>query len=121
MVAAIAGWLYDVWPANPYTLAIAGCAVVGGPLLGIVHVATAHETYEVEQPEPRFGTVVPRRIPAHERAVVRVPAPAPAPTPIALTAKAEAARQFHSWRDRVHPAIERRERERRASQYIRSS
>jgi hypothetical protein len=37
-----------------------------------------------------------------------------------LTARAEAARQFYNWRERVHPAIERRERERRASQYIRS-
>jgi hypothetical protein len=121
MVAAIAGWLYEVWPANPYTLALAGGAVVGGPLIGILHVATAHEPYESEQAEPRFQTAVPRRVPAQDRTAARTPAPAPAPAPLALTAKAEAARQFHSWRDRVHPAIERRERERRASQYIRSS
>jgi hypothetical protein len=120
MVAAIAGWLYEVWPPNPYTFGIAAIAVLGGPLLGIIHVATAQEPYDLEQPEPRFGTVVPRRLPAQPRPVVRTPAPAAEPA-LALTAKAEAAKQFHSWRDRVHPAIERRERERRASQSVRSS
>src|SRR4051812_39318541 len=39
--AAIAGWLFEVWPANPLTLGVSGFLVVGGPILGIVHVATA--------------------------------------------------------------------------------
>jgi hypothetical protein len=108
MAAAIAGWLYEVWPANPYTLAIAGVAVLGGPLLGIVHVAIAEEHDE--------APVVVARRPAPARPA----APVIVAPPIPLTPRAEAARQFSSWRDRVHPAIERREREARASQYIRS-
>ena len=32
MCAAIAGWLSGAWPANPYTLAVAGIVVIGGPL-----------------------------------------------------------------------------------------
>jgi hypothetical protein len=100
MVAAIAGWLYEVWPATPLTLGLAALAVVGGPVLGIVHVATADEDDEEEQVTPRF-----------------VPRPA-APQPVFLTPQAARAKAFHNWRDSVHPAIERRERERRASQWI---
>jgi hypothetical protein len=103
MIAAIAGWLYGVWPANPLTLGVAALLVVGGPLLGIVHVATADEDDEEEAPTVVMPAVVPR----------------PAPEPVVLTPKAAAARRFAAWRDRPHPAIERRERERRASQYIR--
>ena len=44
MVAAVAGWLFEVWPANPLTLGVAAFVVVGGPLLGIVHVATPTRT-----------------------------------------------------------------------------
>ena len=101
MVAAIAGWLYDVWPATPLTLGLAAIAVIGGPVLGIVHVATADEAFEDEEEvTPRF-----------------VARPA-APKPVFLTPKAARAKAFHNWRDSVHPAIERRERERRASQWI---
>ena len=103
MVAAVVGWLYELWPANPVTLAIAAVTVIGGPLLGIVHVATASEDGE----EPVAAAV--RR------------APAPSPQPVFLTPQAAARQAFHNWRDSVHPAIERRERERRASQWIRSS
>jgi hypothetical protein len=98
MVAAVAGWLYELWPATPVTLAIAAFLVVGGPVLGLVHVATAREDYEDD--EPTF-----------------VAAPALRPP---ITVKEARARAFHNWRDTTHPAIERRERERRASQYIRS-
>jgi hypothetical protein len=98
MVAAVAGWLYEAWPANPVTLAVAAFVVIGGPLLGIVHVATAREDDEPSS----------------------APAPtASAPRPLLLTPQAARAKAFHNWRDAVHPAIERRERERRASQYIR--
>jgi hypothetical protein len=69
-------------------------------VLGIVHVATADEDDEEEQVAPRF-----------------VPRPA-APQPVFLTPQAARAKAFHNWRDSVHPAIERRERERRASQWI---
>jgi hypothetical protein len=100
MVAAIAGWLYEVWPASPLTLGVAAIAVIGGPVLGIVHVATADEEFEEEAVTPRF-----------------VARPA-APQPVLLTPRAARAKAFHNWRDSVHPAIERRERERRASQWI---
>jgi hypothetical protein len=101
MVAAIAGWLYEVWPATPLTLGLAAIAVVGGPVLAIVHVATADEEREHEEEvAPRF-----------------VARPAP-PQPVLLTPQAARAKAFHNWRDSVHPAIERRERERRASQWI---
>ena len=99
VVAAVAGWLTELWPANLTTLVIAAFAVASGPLLGMVHVATAQE----------------KRPAAPARPVV-VTAPAPP-----LTQRAAAARAFHNWRDSVHPAIERRERERRASRWIRST
>ncbi len=98
MVAAVAGWIFELWPANSGTLGIAAFVVVGGPLLGIVHVASAREDDETE-PAPAF-----------------VARPAP---PARLTPQAARAKAFHNWRDSVHPAIERRERERRASRYIR--
>jgi hypothetical protein len=99
MAAAAAAWLLELWPANPTTLGLAAMAVVSGPLLGAAHVATAQE----------------RRPPATapEIAVAVVPQ---AP----LTQAAASARAFHNWRESVHPAIERRERERRASRWIRA-
>ncbi len=99
MVAAVAGWILELWPASSLTLGIAAITVVGGPLLGIVHVATAREKDETE-PVPEF--------------VAR-----PAAPQVLLTPQAARAKAFHNWRDSVHPAIERRERERRASRYIR--
>jgi hypothetical protein len=100
MIAAFAGWLTELWPANPITLAIAGVMVAGGPLLGMVHVATADEkTAEAPAPGP-----------------VAVAAPS-----ITLTARAASARAFHNWRETVHPAIERRDRERRANRWLRSA
>jgi hypothetical protein len=99
-VAAVVGWLYDLWPASPVTFAIAAVTVIGGPLLGILHVATASEGTDELDTEPRF-----------------VARPA-APKPVFLTPQAARAKAFHSWRDSVHPAIERRDRERRASQWI---
>jgi hypothetical protein len=114
MVAAIAGWLYGLWPATQLTLGISAFAVVGGPLLGILHVMTAKERDPA--PEPAAPTVAVRPGPA-PRTFVR---PAPTRAPLPLTAQAMDARRFHNWRTQPHPAIEHRERERRASQYIRS-
>jgi hypothetical protein len=98
-VAAVVGWLYELWPATPVTFSLAALTVLGGPLLGIVHVATASEEIEEAATEPLF--------------VART-----APQPVFLTPRAARAKAFHNWRDSVHPAIERRERERRASQWI---
>jgi hypothetical protein len=98
LAAAVAGWLTGFWPANPFTLALASAAVVAGPLLGMVHVATADEGFE-DEPEITVTKVMPDPL---------------------LTPSAVSARAFHNWRDSVNPAIERRERERRASQYIRA-
>jgi hypothetical protein len=103
LCAAIAGWLFEVWPANPLTLAVAAVLVMGGPILGIVHVATAGE----DDDEPA------------ETAVAPAPPAAPRPAPVALTAKAEAARRFANWRDTPNEAITQRERARRANRYVR--
>jgi hypothetical protein len=102
MCAAIAGWLFEVWPATPLTLGIAAVLVTGGPILGIVHVATSGKTDEetVVAPEPQF--------------IAR-----PAPEPVPLTEKAEAARRFADWRDTPNEAITQRERARRANRYVR--
>ena len=99
-VAAVVGWLYELWPANAVTFAVAAVAVIGGPVLGIVHVTTASDESDEPATEPLF-----------------VARPA-APKPVFLTPQAARAKAFHNWRDSVHPAIERRERERRASQWI---
>ena len=99
MVAAIVGWVYEIWPATPLTLAIAATAVVGGPVLGIVHVAGAEDERAEED-------LAPRLVPRPERDT------------LLLTPRAARARAFHTWRQSVHPAIERRERERRASQWL---
>jgi hypothetical protein len=99
LAAAVAGWLTGAWPANPFTLGLAATAVIAGPLLGMAHVATADDGSE---PEPEI-TVVAKIL----------------PDPL-VTPRAASARAFHNWRDAMNPAIERRERERRASQYIRA-
>jgi hypothetical protein len=121
MCAAIAGWLYEVWPANPLTLGVSAFLVVGGPILGIVHVATA-DTWDDDEAEVQdeAPTAVLAPPPA---ARPGSPAPAPAPVrvpePLVLTAKAADARRFASWRDTPNEAIAQRERARRANQYVR--
>jgi len=99
MAAAVAAWLFELWPANPATLAISAAAVVSGPVLGLVHVHTADE-HAPAAPAPQ---------------VVAVAAPTP------MTQRAAAARRFHNWRESVHPGIERRDRERRANRWLRST
>ena len=107
MCAAIAGWLYEVWPANPLTLGVSALLVMGGPILGIVHVATASswddDEDEVEDEAPTVALAPPVRV----------------PEPVVLTAKAADARRFASWRDTPNDAITQRERARRANQYVR--
>ena len=125
MVAAIAGWLDGVWPATPATFAISAFAVIGGPLLGIAHVMTDGGAVAPAAPAPASPAAPAPPAPAARRA------PAPAPQPFAvlrpvvrpvtlpLTPRAASARAFYNWRTQAHPAIERRERELRASRYIR--
>jgi hypothetical protein len=107
LCAAIAGWLFEYWPANPVTLGVSALLVTGGPILGIVHVATATDFEDDDEVEsasaPRVATAPPARV----------------PEPIVLTAKADAARRFASWRDTPNEAITQRERARRANQYVR--
>src|ERR1700754_4140733 len=93
MVAAIAGWLYGVWPANPLTLGVSALLVVGGPILGIVHVATASEDEE----EP---LVLPARVIVARGVPLR-----PEPARWGLTPRPAAARRFAAWRDAPNPAI----------------
>jgi hypothetical protein len=98
LCAAVAGWLYGLWPANPVTLTLAAVAVCSGPILGIYHVATGDT-----EPE--------------EEAVIE--APTFVATPVINVTEARA-RAFHNWRDANNEVLERRERERRASRYIRA-
>jgi hypothetical protein len=109
MCAAIAGWLFEVWPANPLTLGVSGLLVIGGPIVGIVHVATA-KGHEDEDEVVEAETVV---------MTPPVPVRRPIPEPLLMTEKAAAAARFASWRDTPNPALEQRERARRASRYIR--
>jgi hypothetical protein len=96
MAAAIAGWLTGTWPATPLTLAVAAVAVIGGPVLGIVHVATARE----DDAEPTLALVPvegrPRRVPL---------------AAVSETPRLVAARRFHNWRDRQNDVLSRREHE----------
>jgi hypothetical protein len=103
LVAAVAGWLAGVWPANPFTLGLAAVSVVIGPLLGMIHVGTADEGYEDAPAAVTVATAAKKILPD------------PLSTP-----RAASARAFHNWRDSSNPVLERRERERRASQYIRA-
>jgi hypothetical protein len=97
MAAAIAGWLSGTWPATPLTLAISAVAVIGGPVLGIVHVASAREDAEAT---PALALPVAR---GRQR---RIPLDAVTETP-----RLAEARRFHNWRDEPNDAITRRERE----------
>ena len=86
LAAAVAGWLYGVWPATPVTFGIASFVVCGGPILAIYHVSTEGKHERVEEIEP---------------AVVLAPAaPAPTPVPLPITPKAAAARALMDWRDK---------------------
>ena len=110
MCAAIAGWLFEAWPANPLTLGVSALLVTGGPILGIVHVATTKDSDDAEDeaeaaPAPAPRIAVARRVPHSE--------------PVVLTAKAEAARRFANWRDTPNEANTQRERARRANRYVR--
>ena len=96
MAAAIAGWLSETWPATPLTLTIASIAVIGGPLLGIAHVATARQGDD----EPLRAVVT---VSGRKR---RIPLDA-----VTVTPRLADARRFHNWRDQEHDAIARREHE----------
>jgi hypothetical protein len=79
LVAQVAGWVLGWWPATPLTFTVALAVVAVGPVVGMLHVATADEPRDEPAPPP----VVARREP-----------PAP-PMPPRLAA----ARRFHAWRD----------------------
>jgi uncharacterized membrane protein len=79
LVAEVAGWVLGWWPATPLTFTVALAVVAVGPVVGMLHVATADEPRDEPAPAP----VVARREP-----------PAP-PMPPRLAA----ARRFHAWRD----------------------
>jgi hypothetical protein len=83
LVAEVTAWLTGLWPATPLTFAVSLVVVAIGPLVGMLHVATADE------PRPALAPAPPRR-PA--------PRPLPAPAP-AVPPRLAAARRFHAWRD----------------------
>jgi hypothetical protein len=81
LVAEVAGWALGWWPATPLTFTVALAVVAVGPLVGMLHVATAGDP---PRPEPARDDPAPEPI---------VTATAPAPPRLA------AARRFHAWRD----------------------
>src|SRR3954468_1571949 len=97
MAAAVAGWLSETWPATPLTLSISSLAVIGGPLLAIMHVATARE----DDAGPVLAVVA---APLGRKRKVALDA-------VTVTPRLADARRFHNWRDRQHDAIARREHE----------
>jgi hypothetical protein len=97
MAAAIAGWLSETWPATPLTLSLASLAVIGGPLLGILHVATAREGGD----ESVLAVVT---TPSGRKRKIPLDA-------VTVTPRLADARRFHNWRDRQNDAIARREHE----------
>ncbi len=72
--------------------------MIAGPLLGMVHVATADRDDYSDEPVEVTVAAATKRI---------------APDPL-VTPGAASARAFHNWRDSSNPVLERRERERRA-------
>lgn len=110
LAAAVAGWVYGVWPATPVTFVVAALVVAGGPLLGIWHVAATPAEHDDDVIDVTF---------IEEPAIRFVPA-APEPEPLVMTPRAAAARAFTNWRDKPNDAITQRERERRANAYLRT-
>jgi hypothetical protein len=102
MAAAIAGWLTDTWPANSLTLFVAACAVLGGPVLGIFHVATAREDDYVDDEQPTLALVSIAPEPRRRRVAFDASA---------LTPRLMEARPFHNWRESQSDVLSRRERE----------
>ena len=103
LAAAVAAWVYGVWPATPATFTIAAIVVAAGPLLGIWHVAADGRQDWIDAD---FVEEEPTRILK------------PEPAPIVMTPKAAAARAFTNWRDQPNEAITQRDRERRANAYL---
>jgi hypothetical protein len=71
--------------------------VIGGPVLGIVHVAMSRDD------EPVEAETVTAEDPPVPVAIHRLPAP-----PIELTPRAAAAQRFAAWRDGPAPVLQRR-------------
>ena len=109
LAAAVAGWLYGVWPATPLTFTLAAAVVAGGPILGIWHVTS---TTEKDYIDADFVE--------EEPTAVFVATAAPELPPIVDTPRAAAARAFNNWRDKPNEAIAQRDRERRANAFVRT-
>jgi hypothetical protein len=96
MAAAITGWLSGFLPATPLTLGVAAVLVIGGPVLGIVFIATTRD----EAPEDETIVLEEAPVPV---AIHRLPTP-----PMELTPRAAAAQRFAAWRDAPAPVLQRR-------------
>jgi uncharacterized membrane protein len=92
LAAEVAGWVLGWWPATPLTFTVSLAVVAVGPVVGMLHVATAREA---APPEPAPARPAPRVVAPRPAAARRVTAPRPAPVPPRLAA----ARRFHAWRD----------------------
>ena len=89
-MAEVTAWLTGRWPATPLTFAVSLGVVAIGPLVGMLHVATADEQRPLPAAPPRPA---PRRMPE--------------PQPL-VPPRLAAARRFHAWRDAERPAATRR-------------
>jgi hypothetical protein len=81
LVAEVAGWVLGWWPATPLTFTVALVVVAIGPLVGMLHVATARAVTPAE-PAPVQARPVRRAEP-----------------PVVQPPRLAAARRFHTWRD----------------------
>jgi hypothetical protein len=61
-MAAIAGWVLNLWPASPLTLLVAAVVVLGGPMLAVLARGATREV--APAPAPRPLPLAPRAIPA---------------------------------------------------------
>jgi hypothetical protein len=84
MAGAVVAWVMKLWPATPFTFAVAAVAVLGGPLLGAVHARGARE-----QPPP----------PAAAPSPAAPPNPKPARPVAPMTADRARSLAFLAWRD----------------------
>jgi hypothetical protein len=89
-MAAIAGWILNLWPANPLTLIVAAFVVLSGPTLTLALRGAVVE---------RRLAPAPRRVAAPVAAPVAPRRPAPAALP-PLTPEQAYGRALLDWRDR---------------------
>jgi hypothetical protein len=96
-MAAIAGWVFGVWPATLLTLGVAAAIVVGGPLAAALHFSATRRRLGV--PARRAA---PRRVRTRTAAPLALGAPPAraALPPLPVTPEQAWGKELLDWRDR---------------------